>query len=320
MPTVTLLGPQRFTPTLGEAVARAGISGRLASVTAGWQEREAEDLELHEHLGERTMNLMLYARSEDALERDPELAAAYRERQEQLRELQGLYRTRLGYALTALRELALRSGDPELLIPERESALEAVRALDDHHLRRVDAVHAEFQRQYRPAERAAIQRHSRQIERQIEKTEGLAIAGGHVAILINRLRLFEIDRWLAGKAVFAWSAGAMAIAERIVLFHHSPPQGHGNTELLERGLGLARGLVLFPHARRRLALDDPRRVSLLARRFAPAFCLAMADGAWMALDPKGEVAVSPPGLGGSGMGRLMPDGKVVALEAEGDTE
>ena len=100
-----------------------GISGRLASVTAGWQEREAEDLELHEHLGERTMNLMLYARSEDAFERDPELAAAYRERQERLRELQEIYRSRLGYAQTALRELELRSGDPELLAPERESAL-----------------------------------------------------------------------------------------------------------------------------------------------------------------------------------------------------
>ena len=82
MPTVTLLGPQRFTPTLGEAVARAGIAGRLASVTAGWQEREAEDLELHEHVGERTMNLMLYARSEDVFERDPELAAAVRKFQE----------------------------------------------------------------------------------------------------------------------------------------------------------------------------------------------------------------------------------------------
>ena len=69
MPSLTLLGPQRFTPTLGEAVARAGVTGRLASVTAGWQEREAEDLELHEHLGERTENLMLYARSEDVLER-----------------------------------------------------------------------------------------------------------------------------------------------------------------------------------------------------------------------------------------------------------
>lgn len=319
MPTVTLLGPQRFTPTLGEAVARAGIAGRLASVTAGWQEREAEDLELHEHLGERTMNLMLYARGEDAFERDPELASGYRERQERLRELQEIYRSRLGYAQTALRELELRNGDPELLAPERESALAAIRALDDHHLARVDEVHAAFVRQYRPAERPAIVRHSRQMERQLEKVEGLAIAGGHVAILINRLRLFDLAMKLKGKAVFAWSAGAMAIAERIVLFHHSPPQGYGNTEVLEHGLGLARGLVLFPHARRRLALDDRRRVALLARRFAPAQCIAMADGAWLALDELGRADLpwaASPDSGGSGMSRLMPDGEVVALEAE----
>lgn len=316
MPTVTLLGPQRFTPTLGEAVARAGISGRLASVTAGWQEREAEDLELHEHLGERTTNLMLYARSEDVFERDPQLAAAYRERQERLRELQELYRLRLDCAQMALRELELRSGDPELLAPERESALEAIRSLDEHHLARVDEVHAGFVRQNRPAGRPAIERHSRQMVRQLEKVEGLAIAGGHVAILINRMRLFDLDKKLAGKAVFAWSAGAMAIAERVVLFHHFPPQGYGNTEVLEHGLGLARGLVLFPHAGRRLALDDRRRVALLARRFAPALCIAMANGAWMALDERGHAEVVAEGLRSFGMSRLMADGTVVAMEAE----
>ncbi len=320
MPTVTLLGPQRFTPTLGEAVERAGIGGRLASVTAGWQEREAEDLELHEHLGERTMNLMLYARSEDALERDPELAAAYRERQERLRELQEIYRSRLGYALTALRELELRSGDLELLAPERESALGALRDLDAHHLGRVDAIHAEFVRELEPAKRPAIERHARQIVRQLEKVEGVAIAGGHVAILINRLRLFDLDSKLVGKSLFAWSAGAMVISERIILFHHFPPQGHGNTELLERGLGLARGLVLFPHARRRLALDDRRRVSLLARRFAPAHAIAMTDGAWMALDEQGFAPVESLGFRGSGMSRLMPDGSVLALDIDGDDE
>ncbi len=316
MPTVTLLGPQRFTPTLGEVVARAGVSGRLASVTAGWQEREAEDLELHEHLGERTMNLMLYARSEDVFERDPELAAAYHSRQEHLRELQELYRSRLGYAQTALRELELRAGDPEILAPERESALDAIRALDEHHLARVDEVHAAFVRQQSPARRPAIARHCRQIVRQLEKVEGLAIAGGHVAILINRMRLFELDKKLGGKAVFAWSAGAMAIAERVVLFHHSPPQGYGNTEVLEHGLGLVRGLVLFPHARRRLALDDRRRVALLARRFAPAHCVAMADGAWMALDERGRAEVEAERFRGAGMSRLMPDGSVIALEEE----
>ncbi len=165
------------------------------------------------------------------------------------------------------------------------------------------------------AGRPAIERHSRQMARQIEKVEGLAIAGGHVAILLNRMRLFDLDKKLKGKAVFAWSAGAMAIAERVVLFHHSPPQGYGNTEVLEHGLGLVRGLVLFPHARRRLALDDRRRVALLARRFAPAICVAMADGAWMALDELGRSAVARRAHG-SGMSRLMPDGTVASLEAE----
>ena len=243
-------------------------------------------------------------------------AAAYRERQERLRELQELYRSRLGYAQTALRELELRTGDPELLAPERESALGAIRALDDHHLGRVDELHAAFVRKYRPADRPAVERHSRQMQRQIEKVEGVTIAGGHVAILINRMRLFDLGKKLKGKAVFAWAAGAMAIAERIVLFHHSPPQGYGNTEVLEHGLGLARGLVLFPHAGRRLALDDRRRVALLARRFAPALCVAMADGAWMALDENGRAEVSSPATCGSGMSRLMPDGTVTPLEAE----
>ena len=316
MPTVTLLGPQRFSPTLGEAVARAGISGRLASVTAGWQEREAEDLELHEHLGERTMNLMLYARGEDAFERDPELASSYRERQERLRELQEIYRSRLGYAQTALRELELRDGDPELLAPERESALEGIRALDEHHLARVAEVHAAFIRQLRPAERPSIERHSRQIVRQIEKVEGLTIAGGHVAILMNRMRLFDLGQKLKGKAVFAWSAGAMAIAEGTGACPNSPPKRYGTTEVLEPGLGLAKGVVLFPHARRRLALDDRRRVALLARRFAPAFCVAMADGAWMALDERGHVDLQGLAADGKGMSRLMPEGSVVPLEAE----
>ena len=38
-------------------------------------------------------------------------------------------------------------------------------------------------------------------------------------------------------------------------------------------------MVALPHPRRRLHLDDARRVSLLARRFAPAVCLGFEDGA-----------------------------------------
>lgn len=308
MPTVVLLGPQRFTPTLGEAVAAAGVGGRLASVTAGWQEREAEDLELHEHLGERTANLMLFSRGEDVFERDAELAAAHRERQDRLRELQALYRIRVGHAQAALRELHERGGEASLLDPIKEEARRMVRDIDAAHLASTRAVHAEFDRAFAPAARPALARHAAAVGRILERSEALLIAGGHLAILLDRLRLFGVAGRVAGRTVFAWSAGAMAIAERVVLFHHFPPQGYGNTEVLENGLALARGVVPLPHARRRLALDDRRRVALLARRFAPAACVAMGDGGWMIDDGAGWEP-------GPGMSRLAPDGSVGPLEA-----
>jgi hypothetical protein len=46
-----------------------------------------------------------------------------------------------------------------------------------------------------------------------------------VAVLVNRLRLFGLGDLVADKTVFAWSAGAMAVSERVVLFHDDPPQG-----------------------------------------------------------------------------------------------
>ncbi len=307
MPTVVLLGPQRFTPTLGEAVAAAGVEGRLVSVTAGWQEREAEDLELHEHLGERTVNLMLYARAEDVFERDPELFAAHREKQERLRQLQRLYRSRLAPLRDAAWRLLSAVGDPSLLDPEREDAVASMARLDRHHLFRVSAVNDEFERRWRPVTRPAVQRHLATIDRLFTGAEGMAVAGGHVATLLNRLRLFGIGERLGERTLFAWSAGAMVAAERIVLFHDTPPQGQGIPEVLDRGLGWVRGVLPLPHARRRLLLEDRERVELFARRFAPDEPLALEDGArWMARD-------GVP-LGASGVRRLLPSGELRPVE------
>jgi len=305
--TVVLLGPQRFTPTLGEAVSAAGVTGELVSVTAGWQEREAEDLELHEHLGERTLNLMLYARAEDVFERDPDLFAAHRERQQELRELQRLYRGRLAPLRDAARRLLEAQGDAELLEPERTDALATMARLDAHHLTRVDAVNAAFEERWKPADRPAVQHHVAAIRRLLDRAEGVAIAGGHVAILLNRLRLFAIGELIGDRALFAWSAGAMALAERVVLFHDTPPQGEGVPEVLERGLGRVSGLLPLPHARRRLLLDDPIRVRLFAGRFAPDQPLAFDDGArWLLRDGELDDVV--------GVHRLGVDGTVVPVE------
>jgi hypothetical protein len=299
--TVALLGPQRFTPTLGRAVAEVGVAGRLASITAGWQEREAEDLELHEHLGGRTINLQLYARAEDVFAVDPELFRAHRERQERLRAQQDLYRRRLGPMRDAALRLLEADGDETLLEPERADAIRAIARLDAHHLRRVRAIDAEFGRRLRPWARGSVRRHAAAIDRALGGVAGVAIAGGHVAVLLNRLRLFGIAGRLRGRAVFAWSAGAMAIAERVVLFHDTPPEGEGVAEVMETGLGLVRGLVPLPHARRRLRLDDPLRVALFARRFAPAVALAFDDGARLVLRDGRTLAVA-------GVARLAASG------------
>src|SRR5205085_11894976 len=90
---VVLLGAQRFDPTLAAALSRQYVTGRIALVTAGWQERESEDEDLREHLAPReTVNLILHARGEQLFRHDPELRAAHRERQQALRHRQHLYR------------------------------------------------------------------------------------------------------------------------------------------------------------------------------------------------------------------------------------
>ncbi len=276
----SLLGPQRHKPSLAEAARALGVDegAKIATITAGWLEREREDRELDEHFGGRTVNLDLWARSETVLLRDPELEQALKDRLLLLRELQALYRVRLGHAMAACMQLLQRSGNEAPLRDERAAAIDAVRALDEEHLRRVAEVHQRFDARWQPRERPAVAHEREQIEALVAGTAAFAIAGGQVAVLLNRLRLFDLPAMLKGATVLAWSAGAMALADRVVLFHDTPPHGPGHAEVFGAGLGLAPALLPFPHARHRLRFDDPHRVLLAARRFAPADCVLLDDG------------------------------------------
>jgi hypothetical protein len=304
---LVLLGPQRFNPAVREALRSIGLSGPLAVVTAGWQERESEDRELEEHVGCPVVDLMLYHRADDVFMRDRELAAALRERQEELRWLQELYRVRLGHALDALRELMQRAEGGPTIEEQRQEALRAVRLLDRQHARKLRHLHAEFEQRLRPQRRVVVARHRAQLARIIDRSVGLCIAGGHVAVLLNRLRLFDLSRLLRGRPVIAWSGGAMVACERLILFHDNPPHGPGNAELFDVGLGLCRGLVPLPHARRRLQLEDRTRVALFARRFAPATCALLEDGARLEWDGQGYRA-SPATL------RLEDNGQIAPMD------
>jgi hypothetical protein len=276
-----LLGAQRFNPTLGSVVEMHGLQGKTALITAGWQEREPEDEELSAHLGGNTVNLRLHARGVELFAKDPELAKAHRERQVLLRHLQEIYRIRLDHAEAADFEVSHYAMPERMRDEVRAVSIEAIKSLDTWHLEKCRSVKQEFEERYRTAERPEVRRHREEIQQLLEGCVAVAIAGGHVAVLVNRLQLFGIGDLIGDRAVFAWSAGAMALTDRIVLFHDDPPQGQVAEQILDEGLGLVPKTVVFPTPERRLHLDDPEKMELIARRFAPSTCLVLPDRSWV---------------------------------------
>ncbi len=273
---VVLLGAQRFDPTLAAAVAKQFVTQKVALITAGWQELESEDDDLRSHLAPReTENLRLHARSEELFREDPELRAAHRERQDSLRHRQDFYRIRVEHALEAERVIRKRAAPPEIAQEQVHASINAIRELDAWHLASCAREHAAFEERWSLATRPSVARHRKEIAAIVKGCAAVAIAGGHVATLINRLFLFGIDQMVGERFVFAWSGGAMAISDRVVLFHDDPPQGPGASEVLDAGLGLIPGVVVLPQPEQRLDLTQRDRVQSMVRRFSPARCLAL---------------------------------------------
>jgi hypothetical protein len=307
--TIVLLGPQRLHPTLVQAVEAVGAEGSIAAVTAGWEEREDEIDELREHLGRRVVNLQVHARTEDVFRRDGVLLAAWQERRAQFREMTELHRARLTPVMQALRALRDRKGREDLLAPERAAAMEDLRRLDAHRVERVAAIQADFERRWRPHERPSVAGHRAELTAIAGECGALAVAGGNVAVLLNRMRLFGVVELFAGRTVFAWSAGAMAMTEQVVLFHDDPPWGRGDPLVLGPGFGLCPGIVALPHAHRRIRLDKPARLRLWHERFAPRDCLAFDDSSWLVLRDGRPVTTA------GGVRRFSREGNLVEFMA-----
>lgn len=277
-PRVVLLGPQRPVSQLGDVVRELGVAGPVATITAGWQEWESEDAELRALLGRAMQPVHLYARAERAWAADSELREAHRRMQSDLRLVRSLYARQLERAGEAWIELLDTDGPERLLGPEREAALDAIRRLDAHHLRRIEEVQAEFRDRVRPLEREAVARERAEIVGELDEAKVVVIEGGHVAVLSNRIGLFELAPLFATKTLIGCSAGAMLLCERIVLFNDAPAIGRGHAEVGLPGLGVVRDLVVLPDAHRRLRLEDPARMRRLALRFAPARCALLDSG------------------------------------------
>ena len=290
---ITLLGPQRLTPSLGAAVRALGSEGPIATVTAGWREREGEDGELNEILDGRGRNLALYRRWSEILDVDPEYAAAERVLRDELEELQALYEVRLDHAMRGIDAVQRSTAPREVKDPAVDDAIEELRRLDEWHLRIVAEARERFDERWSPGARDAVRQHRDEVATQLRECGALAIAGGHVAVLLQCLRLLAVTRPAAlPQFIIAWSAGAMALTDRVVLFHDFTPQGSTGVEVYDFGLGVVSDVVPLPHARRRLRLRDTARTAVLARRFAPAHCVVLDDGVRLDLGPTGALPPS----------------------------
>lgn len=286
--TIALLGPQGSTPDVGSVIAELGIKGPVALVRAGYQEFESDDAALVAAFGVPAVNLTLHARGNDVFKNETAYADAYSGRQQRLRYLQSFYRTRLDGIEDAAKKISLRYVEPELLDQEEKVSVDQFRNLDNDHIERCQAFRAAFERAHPAAEVPLIAKHRAEVRDLMSTTSALVITGGHVASLLNRLELFDVLANVGGKPVIAWSAGAMCLTDRIVLFHDYPPYGSDIAQVLDSGFGLVPGFVVLPDPRRRINLDARPGIQRFARRMAPATCVAMDHGARLFME-NGEV-------------------------------
>ncbi len=302
---LTLLGPQRR-PTVNQVLPALDPDAPIATVTAGWQEREPDDDELDALLGGRSVNLALYGRWLDVRERDPEFAAAELEHRIAVDELRSLHLVQLEAALGALDAVTQRKGERPAAVEAALSDADAVvRLLDDRHLARVAEANASFTSACPAAERPVVAGHREVVRRILDQAGAFVVAGGHVGAILQTMQLFGVAPFVP-PAVVAWSAGAMALTDRVVLFHERTAQGPTPTEVYDYGLSLIPGVVLLPHARRRLRVDDPAHMAVLVRRLAPARCVVLDDGSRLDMRPDGELPPDARVIGA--------DGRISSLE------
>ncbi len=281
---IHILGPQQPTPNLPELLTETLPTGALSVLSTGWRMDEEEldtlDAVLHRDL----LPLPLYRWFDSLQQKIPSVLQTVSKRQGKIKEAKRVYHERLKSQwnlICTLREMP--NITEKLREEELEIAVQRLQTLDDSILDQLKAIRAEIPSLRQPWTLPEVAPYHTEIQRRLERSSGLLITGGHVAILRNRMFFFGLQPLLetfleSGKPIYCWSAGAMVLCERIVLYHDDPPDGVGFPEVLDTGLGLLPDLVLFPHAQERLHMDNPVRVKRLVERFGH-HCMALENGA-----------------------------------------
>jgi hypothetical protein len=284
-PLRLLLGPQRPLVNLNTELDSLNIGDEpIAVISAAWQEAEGDIDDVRHLVSNPLSDLGIYKRAAELFAADKALHDAYRQRQERLQEQQRLYRIRLRQLMIAARRTLRADGNPSVIAAERRHAIAQLRELDRHHLRQIKKSHTRFDSAYNIDCHALLAEHTAAVADDLSKVSTVMIAGGNVVVLMNRLTLFGMTLPLQQKNIVGWSAGAMVLGERVVLFHDRLPQGRRDSEILCEGLGMLPGVIVLPDAQGRLRTKERIRTSLFSRRFSPAACVTLDNGASMLFD------------------------------------
>lgn len=264
---LTILGPERPDGVLPELLARHGVTGPIALVSAGWRIDELRDEPLRAAVPNEVRNLKLYERFR-LLEREAtDIVTPYTRKQDALRKTKERYRLRVHEALNTASALLRENGDRDC--PWFRQAVRHLQEVDNLFLTEVQALHDRFEAECRPAQHPLVRRERDAIRQELEGCAALCIAGGHIGVLRNRAFFFDLGAVITDRPLYAWSAGAMLLTERVLLYHDHTAYGPGTAELLDHGFGLLSHTVFLPHAHARLDLGDRVHLSVLAHRLAP---------------------------------------------------
>lgn len=307
MPKRILLGPQRPSANLREVLTAAALpEGPVGVISAGWQEGEGELDDLSQLIQNPLVELNLYHRADNIFSADKAFQSVYRQRQDRLQELQKLYRTRLRHLMIAARQIRRQKVTSGLIAAEQQHAISQVRALDTHLLSSVETIYSQYAEALKPSSSALLTEQIQEIESVLENCASIVIPGGNVLVLLNRLQLFEMQHMIHSRHVVAWSAGAMALSDIIVLYHDRVPLGRRDPEVLGPGLGIVSGHLFLPDSKKRLQVKDRVRISLFSQRFAPVKCVTLNSGSSIYFDDESLCQAN-------NVGKLTAKGKIEEL-------
>lgn len=271
-------------------------------------------------------NLSAWHAYEEFCVREPDLAARWRSRERLIETTRGLYLDKNAFYIAVLRRTLahLRERSPGLrlgdILADETSAfshppdgfdddrllahflaydmrdviaslcsnddrmVEMLRDLDDHFASATGLHYNDTWRQLRA-----------RLEARVLEAGAIILFGGHLGALHRCLNFFRLRETFAeamrrGTSIYAVSAGALLLCERIIVYNDFPSEFGPRREfqLFDRGFGLVRDLQIFPHCMDRIQTDDADNLAYLAHRFQNRTCVGLNEESFLLVEPEAD--------------------------------